>query len=118
MTRREFDALTKWNASPDQPRRGGGLASDERWQYRTRRMRPHHGCGAYGPNGPAQQKPDPLAARAVWRRQNPTLPIFDLGSPWRGRVTWRLLGRLPALPMTPQERAAFEGRRYNEFTGR
>jgi hypothetical protein len=117
VTRREFDALTKYNASPDQPRRGGGLASDERWQYRTSRMRAHNGCPAFGPNRFAHGR-DELAERAAWRRKNPGLAVFDLGSTWRGRVSWRLLGRLPALPMTPQERAAFDGRKYCEFTGR
>jgi hypothetical protein len=110
MTRREFDALTKVNA-------GRGWASDERWQYRSSRLRAHHGCGAYGPNGPAMQKPDQLAERARWRRKNPGEPIFSMGSVWRGRVTWRLLGRFPSLPLTPQERAAREGRKYDEFRG-
>jgi hypothetical protein len=116
VTRREFDALTKYNASPDRPRRGGGLASDERHQYRTGRCLPAWGCPAFGPNQ-FTHGGDELAERARWRRRNPGLPVFAMGSTWRGRVSWRLLGRLPALPMTPQERAAFEGRKYNEFTG-
>lgn len=114
MTKREFDALTKHNASPDQPRRGGDLASDERWQYRTSRMRSHDGCGAYGPNAFSGQR-DRLAERAAYRRANPSIPTLALGSKYRASTEWRLLGRFPRLPLKPQERAALEGPRLQRI---
>src|SRR5690349_20939371 len=109
MTKREFNRATKENWG------SRCMASDERWLYRTSRKRAHHGCGAYGPNEFVLPG-DKLARRVVWRRANPNTPILANGTTFRSLASLLFLGRLPALPMTPQERAAREGRTYNEFT--
>lgn len=100
MTKRDFDALTKQNWG------GRGMASDERDGYRWTRQLPLYGSGAYA----ATWTRDRLAERAAWRRRNPTLATLDLGSPHRAPAEWRLMRRMPRLPLTREELAALRRR--------
>jgi hypothetical protein len=96
LTRREFDNVTKRDC------KGKGMARDERDGYRAARMLPLYGSGAYG----STVKRDKLAERAAWRKRNPSLPTLSLCSPYRAPVECALLGRLPRVPLTREERAA------------
>ncbi len=96
LTRREFDNVTRQNW------RGKGMASDERHTYRSTRCLPTRDCPAYVGN----ETRDKLAERAAWRARNPGCPTLSLGSPYRAPTEWRLMRRMPRLPLTREERAA------------
>jgi hypothetical protein len=90
-TRRDFDRATKYNF-------GCRMASDERRSYRE------------GRRLPLVVLRDRLAERAYWRAGHPYLPTLAIESCFRAPVEWRLLGRLPRLPLTREERVARMGR--------
>lgn len=84
MTKREFDKQTKINY---------GAYMGGRTRYKLDR--------GYDLDGR-----DRLAERAWLRRRHPHVPTLGLGSRLRAPVQWRLMGRLPRLPLTREERAA------------
>lgn len=84
MTKREHDAATKLNY---------GCFMGARVAYKLGRGHDYYGR-------------DRLAERARYRRRTPRVPTLGLASPLRAPTEWRLLGRLPRLPLTHAERVA------------